>query len=557
VTVEATAGNQAATHPGQSLLQLPGPCPDNCDGVYPVLVEVYGAKTGVGLARLTTHLVYATAATDALRFAWLLPVSAAPASEPGRSLTLRGESSARLSALVGALEAGPGGAPVLAPSPATLEALSSSSSRVDRATVAALSAWAADPTHQVLEQPFAPADPTALARSGLGTDLAGQLHLGRQVTRSVLQAAPSSGVWVSTGSLEAAGARILPPSFGRLVLPERDLVARQSNLTPDHPFTLGGAGPRRSAVAADPGLAAHLPSGGADPVLAAHQLLADLAQIYFECPNCTQPRGVVMAIPPSWQPVTGFLRTLQAGLATSPIVQDSTLGQLFAQVPQQATGGATLTRSLAADQGRPPSLPASGLRATARRLASYASVVASHPATLVPLQELRYLAESSTVTPSAREAYLLAFDSRMAKNVDRVSLAGDQTLTLTSRTGTIPLTLVSSAPWTLHGTLELQSDKLAFPGGSRHQVSLSAGNNALRFQVRARTTGDFPLQVSLVAPKGGLVLLSERLTIRSTAFSVVAIALTAGAGGFLILWWGRSLMRGRRNRNRRLVATEP
>jgi len=66
--------------------------------------------------------------------------------------------------------------------------------------------------------------------------------------------------------------------------------------------------------------------------------------------------------------------------------------------------------------------------------------------------------------------------------------------------------------------------------------------------VRARTSGAFPLQVTLRAPQGNLVLASTRFTVRSTAASGVGVFLSVGAALFLLAWWGTHLHRGRRDR---------
>jgi hypothetical protein len=66
--------------------------------------------------------------------------------------------------------------------------------------------------------------------------------------------------------------------------------------------------------------------------------------------------------------------------------------------------------------------------------------------------------------------------------------------------------------------------------------------------VQARTSGAFPLRVRLLSPDGSLTLVQSRFTVRSTAASGVGIVLSTGAGGFLLLWWARHLVRGRRNR---------
>jgi hypothetical protein len=139
----------------------------------------------------------------------------------------------------------------------------------------------------------------------------------------------------------------------------------------------------------------------------------------------------------------------------------------------------------------------------------------------------------------------------------KLTLAQDRTITLTSRTGRIPITVISQAGYTVHAVLTVASDKLSFPNGSTQALALDRRDNPEYFDVSARASGDFPLSVSLISPNGDLVLLNSRFTVRSTATSAVAIALSVGAGAFLLGWWGRSLIMRRRERSRRPVRPGP
>ena len=99
----------------------------------------------------------------------------------------------------------------------------------------------------------------------------------------------------------------------------------------------------------------------------------------------------------------------------------------------------------------------------------------------------------------------------------------------------------------------VSSDKLGFPAGISETVNVLDHNATVTFLVKARTAGDSPLEVRVFSPKGHLLVLERRLTVRVTAVSVVALMLTLGAAAFLLAWWIRSMMRGRRSRNRNLV----
>jgi hypothetical protein len=56
------------------------------------------------------------------------------------------------------------------------------------------------------------------------------------------------------------------------------------------------------------------------------------------------------------------------------------------------------------------------------------------------------------------------------------------------------------------------------------------------------------LEIVVTSPDGTLVVNSSELTIRCTVVSGVGAVLTAGAGIFLLVWWGNDLRRSRRGR---------
>ena len=94
----------------------------------------------------------------------------------------------------------------------------------------------------------------------------------------------------------------------------------------------------------------------------------------------------------------------------------------------------------------------------------------------------------------------------------------------------------------------LASDKLAFPQGSVQDVDLGTKATTVRVSVRARTSGTFPLRVTVTSLDGGLAISDTRFRIRSTVVSTVGIALMVGAGVFLAAWWAYDIRRRRRRR---------
>ena len=54
----------------------------------------------------------------------------------------------------------------------------------------------------------------------------------------------------------------------------------------------------------------------------------------------------------------------------------------------------------------------------------------------------------------------------MDAQLAQLQVAGGRTITLTSQQGTLPIDILSSAPYPVRATLTLTSDKLLFPNGT-------------------------------------------------------------------------------------------
>jgi hypothetical protein len=246
-------------------------------GVYPVEV-VLRERGGDTLDRLVTHLLFLAKPIDGPRLgvSWIMPVHATP------STTADGERRAPalgpLSTLVDVVQSPAYAAfPLaLAPTPETLAGLAASRDAATRQVLDDLKAIAGD--HQVLARPWVPVDVRALVAGGLEDELAAQRRRGRDVTASVLGVDPDTRTWVAGEALDDAAVRRLRDlQVDRVVVPETDLAPVELSLTLAQPFELDVGSPRPiDAVMADGGLRAHFTNRG-DQVLAAHQLLADLA----------------------------------------------------------------------------------------------------------------------------------------------------------------------------------------------------------------------------------------------------------------------------------------
>jgi hypothetical protein len=124
-------------------------------------------------------------------------------------------------------------------------------------------------------------------------------------------------------------------------------------------------------------------------------------------------------------------------------------------------------------------------------------------------------------------------------------------LTFTARTAPIPITVLSSVSYPVHVVLSVESDKFTFPNGGSQTMTLDRPTTPVRVQASSRTSGDrLPVDVTLRTPDGQLVIAHTTLTVHSTSISIVGIALTVLAGLVLLVWWGRTWRRSRRQRPR-------
>jgi hypothetical protein len=555
VTIPIVTTTPAPASPTGRSLDLSS-CPGGCEGVYPIQVTLEDLNANRPLDRFTTHLVFTGSgpSTAKLGFTWILPAHAPPALAPSGRRTLPADQSRQLSELASSL-AHRGSFPVtLAPTPETMQALADSPRLIDHQTLATLAAVAADPTQQVLTEPYVPVSLSGLAEQGLADQAAAQLDRGKQVLSNALRAQPNPHTLVSNDPIDqAALGPLRSQGVDRLVVPDTSLTTPTSKLTQTQPFQLAGAEPGQPLVtASDSGLASHFTTGG-DQVLAAHQLLADLAEIYFEQPGSSRPRAVVVQTPLNWPASSAFLNAALTGLGQSPIVQPLTLASLEASIPAVGTNGAPAVRQLNA-QSPEARVPVASFRSAQRRLNSFSTVVGNDPRPLAPMDDVLLAGQSSDLRPSEQSRYMSGVQDQITGELAKLTLAQDRTFTLTSRTGRIPITVISQTDYPVHGILTLTSDKLSFPSGSQQVLILDRRDNPEYFEVSARTSGDSLLTVSMVSPDGGLVLVpNTRFTVRSTATSAVAIALSVGAGAFLLGWWGRSLITRRRDRSRRLA----
>jgi hypothetical protein len=139
--------------------------------------------------------------------------------------------------------------------------------------------------------------------------------------------------------------------------------------------------------------------------------------------------------------------------------------------------------------------------------------------------------------------------ARALRRQERLISASSGSVTFTSQGGSVPVTVTNSAAYSIRVKVQLSSSKLRFPDGQVRTVEVDPPGDTIIFAALARSTGSFPVQVTVTSPDGGIRFHTGELTVRSTAANVPALVLTGGAALFLLAWYARHLARRRRERH--------
>ena len=527
-------------------------------GVYPVRVQLINTSGGAVIGSITTHLVYteSSAGTERLRFAVVLPVDVpmGPSVAPTAGQLLAHPSAALQPTSAAAVAGVSGVVSKIAAHPTVPVTIEASGLTVEtQAAVASqLAELATTPgTRQFASAPYAPVDAADLVDAGLTSELSLQVARGSQVLAAhqlVADQTPTAdvgnlGAWITNDALDAGTLNsLVADGYSHVVLPDDVVTSPPTDGSTAEPFALGATGkPSVTALASNGDLAARFTGSPGDPVLAAHQLVAELAQMYYEKPNASSPRGVIAVAPSSWSANPAFVDALLGSLADSPIVQAVTTAQLFTTLanPTSCRNGCRLI---------PPTggsgLPAKAIRAQHLRVDEFASAAVGVRDLTTQLGDLVLAAESEVLRPGQQSGVLHNAASAMDAQLGQLVIAGDRTITFTSQQGTIPVTIVSTAPYPVTATLTLTSDKLLFKNGATEWTQPTTlapeHTNVVDVSVRTRVSGLFKVAITLHSPSGALELSSGEVNVRSTATSVVGIVLSLGAIAVLAVWWIRT-----------------
>jgi hypothetical protein len=556
LTIEADANNYGPCSQAGTTLVL-GCTLGSCGGVYPVEVALIDRKTNAAIQLFTTHLVELDAApvSSPLNVGFVISLGSKLALSPTGASTLTNSQISALSETLATIAAYPALHITLLIYPqliAALKAAHPTPTRLLSRLHRLITTRSAADSIELLGAPFTPVDTSALATGGSDQIFDELLDLGKATTSIEFGDDASGDTYLAPAPLTSEGAQLVAAQcVDQLILPSGSAPPPVDGLSQTAPLSLTqssktceeGASASSSApieaFVTDPA-SSLLTSQSDAPVLVAHQLLAELAQIYFEQPNAT-PRSVVLSAGGSINPE--LLNVVLNGLNSDAYLHPTTIDTLFSITSVAAAGStATLTlpnQGLGSDQ-----IAKKELAEGSHELAVAASVVPTDSALLAMLSEDLVLAHSYGLSNNAVAGFLDAPSKQLKAVARSLSFIGTLHFTLTAATGRLPITIQQHANMgPIFVRIRLESSNLVvLPGSSSSNVTeLKADATTLaNAQVQVEGSGTSTLNVDVLSPTGDQVLLSQQFKIHSTAISGVAIAISVLSLVVLAAWWIRS-----------------
>jgi hypothetical protein len=536
-------------------------------GVFPLVVElrdagdrVQGSFTTFVVAVATDSVGRPEPLPEPLGVAWVWPLSAGPSTlpdgKPDPTVVDALEPLGRLGRQAVALTRA-GDLPLtIVPGPETLEAWDRHG--VDDPSIARGAAAIRDAVgrDQIVASSYVPTDLPSLLASNLGVVVDAEFVRGDQTLTTLLGTRPDVRTALARPVDAASLARLRARGVDRVIVDSSSLVDTEDGTAPTRPFTLQ---PPTSlvpsapvpAVASDSSITGLMLDGQTSPALRAQRLLAKLSVVALAAPGAKH--AVTLVNPSDLDPPQQLLDAILTGLRGNPWLTPMTVDDVFDTVPSESTSnGAPATRELAPYPPPSPPVPALSYAATLERLDSFRNLAGPTDPIVIAGERSMLLSESSTFTGPEGALRARATLNSVRVGIDaflsRIRVPQPSTITLTSRSGEIPLTFRNETGRPLDVTLQLASEKLTFPEGPTRTLRLPTRSTTLRVPVEARTSGTFPLQMSVTSTDGALTVADRTFRVRSTAFSAVGVILMAGALVFLAVWWGAHIRRSRRER---------
>jgi hypothetical protein len=525
-------------------------------GAYPVEVSLTNTGSTEATGSFVTWLVIASPNDIAkkLDVAWVWQLTAAPMTMPDGStdpaVVRQMQPKGRLDRIATVLDRADNFPFSLAVSPETVDSWAALAQK-DRSFApgfARVRAAARRDTTEVLPAPYVPIDDTVWEGAGFGPRYRDQLLKGARALQDTLGVRPPdfpTSTFVDPAN-DATIDRLRQMPVTRVAVRDSALVPVTHPFTASQGFTLVTQGGRSQGAATSPFIEQML-NGSDPPALKAQRVIAALTEIAYEQPGIA--RGVVLASDARWTPDVAAMQTTIDALKSFPLVHIATLDTFFNDISNEHTpAGNDVERTLVPITPPPAPLTPDEWDDTARELQAYAAVVGPNDPLVAQGTRLLEIALSTSITIDRAHETLNRIDAGIHSFSESVTVDAKR-ITLTARQANVPLNFENklNPPRTVRVQVHLSSPKLVFPKGDTETIELEPGITTHSFKVEARTSGTFPLDITMTSADGQLTFGNPvKVTVRSAVFGGFAVALTIAALVFLALWWGNHWRRTRR-----------
>jgi hypothetical protein len=278
-----------------------------------------------------------------------------------------------------------------------------------------------------------------------------------------------------------------------------------------------------------------------DTRLELQRFFAETAMIREELPGTTE-RILAVTIPSNWHPPPRVARLVLRGLADAPWLKSLTPTEGLDRGHDPFGKEVVGTIDPPADQPADLDLD----------LVSQADDFVEQFRSIEPPDPLFHRLSRNVLVAHSRSwwgdpadglRFATAAVDEVNAELGKIRLVGPEQITLTSKRGKFQFVIVNDTSYPATVDVEMTSENLALPDIGPQTVP--SGRRQFEFEVTTKASGIFPLTVQLRTPAGLEINDPKPITVRSTEFNEIALALTLGALAFVILFY---VVRGARRR---------
>ena len=500
-------------------------CGSRCNGVFPLQYSVTARGSQVSMWSLVT--ISNGEVARPLHVAWTLKSQATSAnswSATGKTLTALAQNQEPITVTLSAAE---------------LHRTLTSENPVAQEYLDALRSFLALPQHRVMAMGPRAMDYGSLRARGLGVDVPQHFFVVEQLLSEVTSESRMTEAVFLPGVVGSASATAVDHQ-GRhvIVIGEEALRSAPSRtLSWGAPFRLVGVPASARALAVDSPLSALANRRDIEPARLAALTMGTLSMLYYQAPNARHPRTEVITTNLDQASPT-FTKELASALRASPLLSQRSI-DAAATIGQIGQNNSPAMRSLTSAPVAP--WRTSDITALAKLKREAGSLIAtfSTPAPFLRIQMARLQAEVGLRS----HANGVANAQRVLRGELSKFRIDQSTVILASTSGTIPVTLYSSADYGVTGLLRVSADRIDFPEGQVIPVGILTQTVSTPISATMTRGTSSLMTIKLTTTDGKVVIASGTIQVRSTSASVVGYALSIGSLLVIAWWWWRTTRR--------------